>query len=92
MKFYISSSDAILPSKATPDSAGYDFYSTRRIIVRAGKTATIETSIAAQIPNSKCGFLKSRSGLYNSHLIAVFPGVIDSDYVDEIKIILHNQK
>ena len=50
----------------------------------------ISTSIYAEIPPSHCGFIMSRSGLFVNENIVAFPGVIDSDYRGEIKVLLHN--
>ena len=83
-------SNAILPTRSTPNSAGYDIYSSNEVKVCAGQRAVVNTGIAVKIPDGYCGFIKSRSGLFLNHNIVAFAGTIDSDYVGDVKIILIN--
>lgn len=82
--------DAIIPSKATDGSAGYDLYSYGSGSIDAGSQLLVDTKIAIAIPNEYCGFIWSRSGLSVKNGIETGAGVIDSDYRGELKVVLHN--
>lgn len=83
---------AILPTRATPQSAGWDLYLPtdlqRTQIVRS---ATISLGIALELPNKTVGQVSIRSSVAKRGLIIVnSPGIIDCDYRGEIKLILRN--
>lgn len=81
-----------LPSFATPGSAAVDLCSNENCIIYPNGSAIISTGIAMAIPKGVAGLICSRSGLAakNQVLVLNAPGVIDSDYRGEIKVILHN--
>lgn len=58
----------------------------------AGERKMIPTGTYIEIPEGYVGFLAPRSGLANNQIITVLnsPGVIDSDYRGEIKVMLIN--
>ena len=60
------------------------------ITIPPGGYATIDTGLAVEIPNGYALLIKSRSGLAFKHRVTAFPGVIDSDYRGEVKVLLHN--
>lgn len=91
IKIIKTSEKAIIPKKATQDSAGYDIYS----IEQSCKLLSLErksfsTGIKIQIPRGYFGRISPRSGLSLKSGIDVMAGTIDSDYTGEIKIILIN--
>lgn len=55
-------------------------------------TAVIPTGLRVRIPNGYVGLVCSRSGLAAKKDLAVLnaPGVIDTGYTDQVKVILHN--
>ena len=57
-----------------------------------GERATIATGIAVEIPAGHAGFVLPRSGLAARHGIGVVnsPGLIDSGYRGEIRVVLLN--
>ena len=57
-----------------------------------GERALVPTGIAVSIPEGFAGFLQPRSGLASQHGISIVntPGLIDSHYRGEIKVILVN--
>ena len=83
--------DAILPTRGSDGSVGYDLYSAVDIIVpsQAGN-ALVGTGIALSIPLDCYGRIAPRSGLAAKHCIQVGAGVIDPDYTGEIKVVLFN--
>lgn len=88
------SPDVSLPSYATAGSAGMDLAAclTEPVTVAAGDRALIPTGIALQIPAGYGGFVFPRSGLSMRGGITLCNavGVIDSDYIGELKIAVHN--
>ena len=81
---------AIIPTKATPGSAGLDLFSAQDITIPPRKRTTIHTDIATQIPPGWYGSIRARSGLTVKHNIDVGAGVIDNDYRGEILVCLIN--
>lgn len=83
---------AVIPSFATPGSAAVDLCSNENCDIYPGGSALIDTGIAMAIPQGVAGLICSRSGLAAKNQIIVLnaPGVIDSDYRGEIKVILYN--
>lgn len=92
--------DAIVPTKQTKGSSGYDLsaYICSQegnpfdVTIFPNKKILISTGIKLSIPYGYEGQIRSRSGLASKHGIFVLnsPGTIDSDYRGEIKIILFN--
>lgn len=86
------SSLARIPVKANKDDAGFDLYSTEKVLVQSFSRAVVSTGIAIEIPKGYAGFIQPRSGLAAKRGITVLntPGLIDSGYRGEIKVILYN--
>jgi dUTP pyrophosphatase len=82
----------VKPTRATKHSAGYDLRSQLDIIIHAGATVGIDTGTLAIFPPHLCAMVCSRSGLALRGLaVANAPGIIDADYTDTIKVLLHNR-
>lgn len=82
-----------LPQYAHYGDGGLDLYATEDIVLlRDGGRALIGTGIAISIPFGYCGFIVPRSGLALKHGISIVnaPGLIDSAYRGEIKVVLIN--
>ncbi len=82
-----------LPSYAHPGDAGLDLRAREDAVVPAGGgRALVPTGISIAIPAGWAGFVLPRSGLALKHGIGVVnsPGLIDSAYRGEIKVILLN--
>ena len=84
--------DAVLPMQAYPGDAGLDLAACEGITLRPGERAVVPTGIAVQIPDGYAGFVQPRSGLAAKHGIGVVnsPGLVDSGYRGEIKVVLLN--
>ena len=80
------------PGYAHDGDAGCDLYSARDFILKPGERKLVPTGIAISIPESYAGFIQPRSGLALEHGITIVntPGLIDSKYRGEIKVILVN--
>ena len=85
--------DAIIPNYAKPGDAGADLVAAESVILEAGGgRALISTGVAIAIPEGFAGFVQPRSGLALKHGITCLntPGLIDSGYRGELKVLLIN--
>src|SRR5690606_22462953 len=80
---------AIIPTRSTQNSAGYDLYSDETIILQPNQTQAIKTGIACQFPKGTYGDIKSRSS-YALKGLEITTGTIDEDYTGEIKVVMKN--
>jgi dUTP pyrophosphatase len=78
------------PSRAHPNDAGVDLRSTVDAAIPAGGRVVVGTGVAVAIPVGWVGLVCPRSGLaaHEGLTITNAPGVVDSDYRGEIKVIL----
>jgi len=86
-------SDLPLPNYAKPGDAGADLIANEEVtLAPGGGRALIGTGIAVAIPRGYAGFVQPRSGLALRHGITCLntPGLIDSGYRDELKVLLVN--
>jgi dUTP pyrophosphatase len=82
---------AVIPTYGTPESAGCDIYSIEDGVIEPGKrSGLIPTGIAMKIPQGYYCNIEPRSSLAHRYGISVLGGIIDSDYVNQIYIILQN--
>jgi dUTP pyrophosphatase len=82
-----------LPAYARPGDAGADLVARTGAKLRCGGgRALIPTGLALALPEGYGGFVQPRSGLALRHGITCLnsPGLIDSGYRDEIKVLLVN--
>ncbi len=84
--------DAILPARAYHGDAGLDLSACERVVLAPGERAVVGTGLAVAIPEGYAGFIQPRSGLADRHGITIVnaPGLIDSGYRGELKVILLN--
>jgi dUTP pyrophosphatase len=84
--------EATLPEQAYTGDAGFDLSTCERVVLGPGERALVPTGLAVAIPEGYAGFVQPRSGLAARHGIAVVnsPGLIDSGYRGEIRIVLLN--
>jgi dUTP pyrophosphatase len=84
--------DATIPAAAYDGDAGLDLASVEEAELAPGERRTIATGIAVAIPPGHAGFVQPRSGLAARHGISVVnsPGLIDSGYRGEIRVVLLN--
>jgi dUTP pyrophosphatase len=84
--------DAIVPQRAYAGDAGLDLAACERVELEPGARATVATGLAVAIPDGYAGYVQPRSGLAAKHGITIVnsPGLVDSGYRGELKIILLN--
>jgi dUTP pyrophosphatase len=84
--------DAHIPAGAYQGDAGLDLASVEEVVLEPGERRTVATGLAVAIPAGHAGFVQPRSGLAARHGITVVnsPGLIDSGYRGELKVVLLN--
>ena len=84
--------EAVVPDRAYPGDAGLDLAACDQVELAPGERAVVGTGLAVAIPDGYAGFVQPRSGLADRHGISIVnsPGLIDSGYRGEVKVILLN--
>jgi len=84
--------DALLPAQAYEGDAGLDLAACERVELGPGERALVGTGVAVAIPDGHAGLVVPRSGLAVRHGLTIVnaPGLIDSGYRGELKVILLN--
>lgn len=84
--------DAVLPVQAYAGDAGLDLAACESVTLRPGERATVGTGLAVAVPDGHAGFVQPRSGLAARHGITIVnaPGLIDSGYRGELRVVLLN--
>jgi dUTP pyrophosphatase len=85
--------DLPLPSYAHEGDGGVDLLARTEVVLEpAGGRAAVPTGIAVAIPEGYAGFVQPRSGLALRHGVTCLntPGLIDSGYRDELRVLLVN--
>ncbi|MBP2333313.1 dUTP diphosphatase [Corynebacterium freneyi] len=80
------------PTRAHHDDAGLDLTSAETLVIPSGQRRTVRLGTAVAIPTGHVGLLCPRSGLAAKHGITTLtvPGIIDSGYRGELRIVLFN--
>lgn len=81
---------AVMPSKPTAASAGYDVASCVEVNIQPKCRMLIKTGLSIAIPHGTYARVAPRSGLALKCGIDVMAGVIDSDYRGEVGVVLVN--
>ena len=85
--------DLAPPAYARDGDAGLDLVAAESVTIwPGGGRALIATGIAIAIPEGFAGFVQPRSGWALRHGVTVLnsPGLIDSGYRDEVKVVIVN--
>jgi dUTP pyrophosphatase len=83
---------ATLPARAYDGDAGLDLAACERVELGPGERAVVGTGLVVAIPDGHAGFVQPRSGLAARHGITILntPGLVDSGYRGELKVVLLN--
>jgi dUTP diphosphatase len=83
---------AVIPSRAYVGDAGVDLSACEAAELEPGGRSTVGTGLAIAVPDGFAGLVLPRSGLAAKHGIGVLnaPGLIDSGYRGEVRVILYN--
>ncbi len=92
LRFTRLSPAATAPERAHEDDAGYDLRAAEDCRIEPGARASVGTGLAVAIPAGWAGLVLPRSGLALRHGIALVnaPGLIDSGYRGEVRVLLLN--
>jgi len=94
LRIEISKVDSLakLPETAYAGDAGLDLYSVEEVTLHPGQRQAVRTGIAVAVPEGNAGLVLPRSGLALKHGISLVnsPGLIDSGYRGEVKVLLLN--
>lgn len=84
--------DAVVPARAYAGDAGFDLVACERAELLPGERAVVPTGVAVAVPDGYAGFVLRRSGLAANHGVTVLnaPGLVDSGYRGELRVILLN--
>jgi dUTP pyrophosphatase len=84
------SDKAIVPTRGSNYSAGYDLYSAYTYSIPARGKELIKTDIAVNIPEDHYGRIAPRSGMAWKNHTDIGAGVIDRDYTGNVGVVLFN--
>jgi len=92
LRFTRLSDHATPPAQAHPGDAGYDLFAAEAAVLEPGRRASVGTGIAVAIPEGCAGLVLPRSGLAAKHGVTLTnaPGLIDSGYRGEVRVLLLN--
>jgi dUTP pyrophosphatase len=84
--------EARLPVRAHEGDAGLDLYACEAANIGPGERWSVGTGVGVEIPEGHAGLVLPRSGLARDHGIALVnaPGLIDSGYRGEVRVLLLN--
>jgi dUTP pyrophosphatase len=84
--------EAVVPSRAYDGDAGLDLSAAEAAVLAPGERAVIGTGLAVAVPEGHAAFVQPRSGLAARHGITIVnaPGLVDSGYRGEVKVVLLN--
>ena len=84
--------EARLPERAYPGDAAFDLHAVADVVIAPQERAVVPTGIALAVPPGLAALTLPRSGLAAHHGITIVnaPGLIDSGYRGEVRVILLN--
>lgn len=84
--------NAIIPKAAYAGDAGIDLSSTEDLVLKPFERRLVPTGLAIGLPEGYAGFVTPRSGSAIKQGLSIVnaPGLIDSGYRGELKVILMN--
>jgi dUTP pyrophosphatase len=92
LEYALLSESARAPARAHDGDAGYDLHAAEALTLPAGARASVGTGVAVAIPAGHAGLVLPRSGLALRNGIALVnaPGLIDTGYRGELRVLLLN--
>ena len=87
MEIVLMNDNAIIPTRASKESAGLDLYSSIDIDIEVGLIKKVNTGICISLPENSYGSIRDKSSLASKGLLTL-GGVIDKDYTGKIIVIM----
>ena len=85
MEIVLMNDNAIIPTRASKESAGLDLYSS--IDIEVGSIKKVNTGICISLPENSYRSIRDKASLASKGLL-MLGGVIDKDYTGEIIVIM----
>tara|TARA_R110002072_G_scaffold139483_1_gene283119 strand:+ start:8641 stop:9066 length:426 start_codon:yes stop_codon:yes gene_type:complete len=82
--------NATLPVRGSAGAVGYDLACIEDFVLDTQSHLLVPTGLGFQLPNGVYGRVAPRSGLTVKHGIHIGAGVIDPDYMGEVKVAMFN--
>ena len=83
MEIVLMNDNAIIPTRASKESAGLDLCSSIDVDIEVGSIKKVNTGICISLPENSYGSIRDKSSLASKGLLRL-GGVIDSDYTGGI--------
>jgi dUTP pyrophosphatase len=90
LKICLLNTDAQVPLKAEPGSAGYDIHSSVDLTISPNNRDCVPTGVSLEIDKQHYVRVAPRSGLSVKKSIDIGAGVVDSSYRGEVKVVVIN--
>ena len=90
LKVELRSDTATVPRRGSKSSAGLDLSCDKPFTLQPNERRLVGTGLAITLPSRTRGKIEPRSGLANDYGIIVLAGIIDEDYIGEVKVLLLN--
>ena len=87
MEIILMNNNAIIPTRASKESAGLDLCSSIDVDVEVGSIKKVNTRIFISLPENSYGSIRDKSSLASKGLLTL-DGVTDKDYTGEIIVIM----
>ena len=87
MEIVLMNDNAVIPTRASKESAGLDLYSSIDVDIEVGSIKKVNTGICISLPENSYWSIRDKSSLASEGLLTL-GGVIDKDYTGEIIVIL----
>eukprot|EP00978_Attheya_sp_CCMP212_P014870 scaffold38130_cov63-Attheya_sp.AAC.4 len=84
------SENAVMPSRGSPFSAGFDLSSAEAKVIKAGARGVVKTDLSIACPAGTYARIAPRSGLAVKKGIDCGAGVVDADYRGPVGVVLFN--
>ena len=87
MEIVLMNDSAIIPTRASKESARLDLYSSIDVDIEVGSIKKVNTGICISLPENSYGSIRDKSSLASKGLLTL-GGVIDKDYTGKIIVIM----
>ena len=87
MEIVLMNDNAIIPTRASKESAGLDLYSSIDVDIEVGSTKKVNAGICIYLPEILSGSIRDKSSLESKGLLTL-SGVIDKDYTGKTIVIM----
>ena len=86
MEIVLMNDNAIIPTRASKESAGLDLYSSIDVDIEVGSIKKVNTGICISLPENSYGSIRDESSLASKGLLTL--GGVIRDYTGEIIVIM----